>query len=188
MASSALLRLLNHLLAGERWARERLQPFSGQTLAVHCGALLWHFEVALDGSFLAAEVIGEPTVRIELPANAPVLLLTDRAAIFAQAQLRGPAEFCETLAFVFRHLRWDIEADMAARIGDIPARRLHQFLGGTLRWQADAVQRLAANAVEYFTEEQPALLSRQQLAPHRAAIAGLFAQLDRLEERLRSLR
>lgn len=187
MLQSALLVPLNHLLTGAAWARQRLQPFAGQVVALRYGELGWRLRVTEEGSF-AAESADSATVRIDLPNNTPLLLLTDRSAIFAQAQLQGPAEFCEALALVFRNLRWDAEADLARIVGDIPARRLHQLAASGLRWQAEAGRRLAANSREYLAEEQTTLLSRPRLDRHRTSLADLQKALDTLENRIDRIR
>jgi len=182
MIERMLSGLINHLLGDAGWARDRLRPFAGQAMALRGPGLAALWQVTVEGMLAPTEA--EASVTIVLPDNALALLLTDRAALFAGARLNGPADFCEALAFVFRNLRWDAEADLARVFGDILARRLHAGLLSGLRRQADVARRAGANLAEFVRDEQSLLLTRSRFTDHVAANRDLAQRLQALAQRL----
>jgi len=93
-------------------------------------------------------------------------------------------DVAETLAFVFRNLKWDAEADLAAVIGDIPAHRLVK-IGRSL---ADSLQVAARNTAEnireYAVEESAMLVVPADMASFGEAVNRLRDDVARLEKRL----
>ena len=126
-------------------------------------------------------------VTISLPADAPFRLLSDPSTILSAARLSGTANFAETLAFVFRNLRWDYEADLADVIGDIPARRLARTLADGLAWQRSAARRLGMNASEFAIEEAALVTSKRDLTEFARAVDQVRDDLARLEKRVSRL-
>lgn len=185
--ATAVIPLLNHLLEREDWARQRLQPFSGQTAQIEGGPIQLVMTVDDTGIFRAATLKEVPTVTISFGAEAPVKLLTEPASLFASARLTGAANFAETLAFVFRNLRWDYEADLAGVIGDIPARRLARLLADGVNWHRSAVQRVGANVAEYATEESALVTPSRDLVSFANEVDRLRDDLARLEKRVSRL-
>lgn len=180
---------LNHLLTGESWARERLRHFAGHHARLVSGPLRLDLAVDGEGYFRAADRPDDvlPAVTIELPADAPFRFLTDRNSVFAAARISGTADFAETLAFVFRNLRWDVEEDLARVVGDIAAHRLVRIGRTFLGWQRRAGRNLAANAAEYLGEESGVLVPQREMARFRAEIEALREELARLESRISRL-
>lgn len=178
---------LNHLLAGESWATERLRPFAGQPLRLEGGPLAWSLVVDASGEFRVSAAAADPVVTITLPADAPWRLLTDRQSVFAAVRLAGAADFVETLGFVFRNLRWDAEGDLAAVVGDIPAHRIARTARQMLAWQGATRRNLAANLVEYATEDGELLVPLRERQAFGQAVAALSADVNRLEQRLQRL-
>jgi ubiquinone biosynthesis protein UbiJ len=176
--------LLNHLLERESWARDRLQPFAGQAACIGGLPFALTMRVTDSGMFMPAAAGEEAAVTIELPADAPFRLLTDPSSVFGAARLSGAANFAETLAFVFRNLRWDYEADLAAVVGDIPAHRLARTLADGLAWQRSAAERLGRNAAEFATEEAGLVTPARDLAEFAQAVDQLRDDLARLEKRI----
>ncbi len=187
MLLGAALAAINHLLAGEDWARERLSPFAGRTARLEFGALALPLAIGADGLFVAAERDAPADVTITLAADAPLRALTDRAALLATAQLSGSAQLAENLGFVFRHLRWDVEADLAQFVGDIAAHRLVAVGGRLARWQRQQAYNLAANLAEYFSEEKPSIARRRDVAEFCAQVAGVADEVARIEARIAAL-
>ena len=185
--ATAVIPLLNHLLEREDWARQRLRPFSGQTAQIEGGPIQLVMTVDDTGIFRAATLKEVPTVTISFGAEAPVKLLTEPASLFASARLTGAANFAETLAFVFRNLRWDYEADLAGVIGDIPARRLVRLLADGVNWHRSAAQRVGANVAEYATEESALVTPSRDLVSFADEVDRLRDDLARLEKRVSRL-
>ena len=187
MLTALALHVLNHLLASEDWARQRLQPFAGQTAQVSSGSLVLALVVTPEGKFSAGDKAAAATVTIALPADAPMRALTDRDDLFAAAQISGPADFAEALGFVFRNLRWDAEDDLSRLVGDIAARRMVSGGKQLFQWQREQAKNLAANLGEYFSEETKAIARRQEIAEFCAEVAQQDEALGRLEARIAAL-
>lgn len=188
MLAEGPFRFVNRLLASESWATDRLRRHSGRRLGIEWSNWRFVAEIGADGLLHpVGAVLGDEDVRIVLPTDTLLRLLTDRASVFAQARISGPADLSESLAFVFRNLRWDVEADLAGAIGDIPARRLAAGARQAFDWQRDAAARLAANAAEFFAEEQGLLTPRPALAAFVDGLQSLDTELARLEARTERL-
>ena len=187
MLNSVLVRMLNHLIAGETWAGERLRPFAGQRLLVAGGPFPVQLAITSDGLFEASDAAETPSVTITLPADFPARLLVDRSSLFAAAKLSGSADFAETLAFIFRNLRWDAEDDLSRLVGDIAARRLVQAGRALHEWQGKALNNLAANVAEYATEDSDLLAPPRDQQAFAEAVSTLRDDVARLEKRLQRL-
>lgn len=181
------LGFLNHLLAGEEWARARLKPFAGQGLRFSCGPLVARLAITEQGIFREADEDLEATVSLTLPPDAPWRALQGRSAILASATVSGSAELAEALAFVLRNVRWDIEDDLARIVGDIAARRLVQGGRSLVAWQGRATKNMALNFAEYFTEENPLLVGKDESDEFALATDSLAQAVELLEKRLDAL-
>jgi ubiquinone biosynthesis protein UbiJ len=192
MLKAPLAFALNHLLDNASWARERLAPFAGQTLALQAGPWRLTFIVTQTGRFQAHPESGAESgvpaaVSVILPPDALFLLFADNERLLQQAKISGNVDFAECLNFVFRNLEWDVEADLAALIGDIPARRL-TLLGNALRARLrQTAERLAANVSEYLRDEAECLVSSRQIKRFAADIQDVSEKVAQLEKRLQAL-
>jgi len=187
LLATPALALVNHVLASEDWARERLGAFAGKTVRVQWGggaALL--VRISADGCFEgAAADPGTPVaVSIGLPGDALVRLLTDPATLFSSATIAGSADLAETLGFVFRNLRWDIEHDLAQVVGDVAARRGLQLVAGLARGHLTAARKLALGLAEYLTEESTLISRQREVEVFCLQVDELRDDLARLEKRL----
>lgn len=178
------LGFINHLLAGEDWARDKLKPFAGQTLCLELGVLHRVFEITAGGLFAAGDEDAAVAVTITLPADAPLRALIDRPALFAAAKISGCAGLAENLGFLIRNLRWDVETDLAGLVGDIAARRLVEGGKRVGKWQAEQARNLALNFAEYFTEENALIARRQDLADFCTEVDALQERLAQFEQRV----
>lgn len=186
-STTIAISLLNHLLEREEWARKRLQSYCGQTALIEGGPI--QLAMTVDDSGLLRKALPEelPTVTISFGSDAQVKLLTDPASLLATARLTGAANFAETLAFVFRNLRWDYEADLAAVVGDIPAHRLTRLISQGLDWHRSAVRRISSNIAEYATEESELTISGPALLAFGHGVDCLRDDVARLEKRISKL-
>jgi len=179
--------LLNHLLAREDWARQRLKPYSAQTAHIEGGPLQLTMTVDELGAFRPGKPEEVAAVTITLPSDAPFRMLSDPSSIFGAARITGAANFAETLAFVFRNLRWDYEADLAGIIGDIPAHRVSRLLAEGVAWQRSAARKLGLNAAEFATEESGLVTSARDLTRFGQDVDQLRDDAARLEKRISRL-
>lgn len=175
---------LNHLIQGEPWARERLRQHGGAQALIRAGLVELHLVVDEQGFFRSGTPDLPVAVTVNLPADTPLRLLSDRKSIFQVAKLSGSADFAETLAFVFRNLRWDIEAELAHLVGDIPARRLEMLRLKLVGQARESVQRVSRNLSEYASEDADWLAPRRDVAAFGKAVDELRDDVARLEKRL----
>ena len=179
--------LLNHLLVREDWARQRLQPYIAQTACIDGGPVRLTMTVDELGTFRPSKPEEVAAVTITLPSDAPFRMLSDPSSIFGAARITGAASFAETLAFVFRNLRWDYEGDLAGIIGDIPAHRVSRLLAEGVAWQRSAARRLGLNAAEFATEESGLVTSARELTRFGQDVDKLRDDVARLEKRISKL-
>jgi len=187
MADAVFLAALNHLLARADWARMRLLPFAGRTARIEMPPLVLVCEIAADGRLQPGPVPAAADVALRLPPDALFLLPLGQDKLMAQVTVEGNAEFATALSFVLRNLRWDVEEDLAALVGDIAAHRIVQGAVRLADWQSRAATNLAANLSDYLAIEQQVLVPAAELDALRDGIAGLDAGLGRAERRLAAL-
>ena len=189
MLAKPALAVLNHLLASEDWARGKLVPFAGKTARLQLGSGIVFLVRINEGGLLesaASDIL--PTVSIILPADAPVRALTDSASLLSSATISGSADLAETLGFLYRNLRWDIEEDLSQVLGDVVARRAVQVMGRLVRWQVSGARNFALSVAEYLTEEETAIARRQDIERFCAEVDALRDDLARCEKRLERVR
>lgn len=187
--TAGLLLPLNHLLQSAPWASERLHAHAGAHVAIHAGPFRLNLVITGQGLFSAAEdATATPDVLIQLPDDFAVRAVVDRSSLMSKARLSGSADIAETLAFVFRHLEWDSEADLARLVGDIAARRLHRGGLAVVDGVRRATQRMGDNLSEYLGEEDNGLVAgRAPLQAFLGDVDRLRDDIARLEKRLERL-
>ena len=183
---------LNHLLDSEDWARARLKSFAGETAWLEMPPLRLAIAITPEGCLRHGDSNSdlEPTVRISLPADTPLKILcgfSDRASLLASAQIQGSADLADCLGFVFRNLSWDVESDLAPRVGDIAARRLVHFGRQFAVWQHELRWNLARNLADFFTEEKPTIAKHRDVAEFGRQINELCPWVIDIEQRIASL-
>jgi ubiquinone biosynthesis protein UbiJ len=179
-----LLTAINHLLGQADWARKKLAPFAGHSARIELPPFAANFLIADDGSIADPVVDGAPEVSVALPATTPLLALQGKEAVMRAVRIEGSAEFAEALGFVIRNLRWDAEEDLSKIVGDIAAHRLVTGARELAGWQRQATQNFAENFTEYFTEEQPLIARRADIAEFSADVDRLRDDVARLEKRV----
>lgn len=178
------VRGLNHLIAAESWAQERLRRHTGAQVLLVGGPFSVRLGLDHAGLFQLVSASGEPDVRLTLPADIVSRVLLSPDSLFSSIKLEGSIDVAESLAFVFRHLKWDVESDLADLVGDIPAHRLVRIGRSLARAMQDGVFRLAGNIREYTVEESAILPSQGEVATFGYAVHGLRDDVARLEKRL----
>jgi len=183
MLEQAFLAALDHLLGGASWAQNRLKPFAARRARIEIPPINFMFEITADGRVQKSPDPNLNDVTIHLPSDTPFLLAQGIDKVMSRATVDGNAEFATELSFVFRNLHWDAEQDLSRWVGDIVAHRLVQGGSRFSSWQKQAAANLAENLAEYFTQENPLLITSLEFAGFRDNIARLTADLARLEAR-----
>lgn len=185
MLELPFLRALNHLLRAEPWARERLAPFAGETLAVQAPVFPEvRLTVAEDGSLQAAAAGAQPSLTVKLRPGALAAAARGEEHLLREVDIAGNARLASELMFLARHLRWDVEEDLSRVVGDVAAHRLVGAAREVAAWHRDAARRFADGLLEYAVEEKGMLARREDLAALALAQAQLRDALDRLEARI----
>lgn len=188
MISSPLSAAINHLLAQEAWARDKLSRHAGKVACFDAGVMALRLKVAADGMVQAASD-AEPvnvTIRIKL-ADLP-LIAQNREHAFSYVKIEGDADFANVISQLGENLRWEAEQDLSRLIGDIAAARV---VGGA-RAAFDAArvthQRLAENVAEYFLDEKPLLVRPAMVADFSGDVTRLRDDVERLAKRIEKLK
>lgn len=191
MLSSLFLSATNHLLAQSGWARARLRPHAGHSARLVLAPFAEiRFSVSADGHLAEHTSEEAPEVSLHLAvAELPRLLVDGLETAMRHVRIEGNAEFAEALGFVFRHLRWDAEEDLARIFGDIAAHRMVEGGQRVVGEAQRAMARASGSLAEYLTEEAPLLVSRhtlpafaQELIAVRDGVARLDKRIARLEK------
>jgi ubiquinone biosynthesis protein UbiJ len=177
---------LNHLLAAEPWARERLAPFAGETIELRGPPFPALRFVILPGGTLEAGG-ADPALTITLTPEA-VLSLARGPEHFARAlEVNGDPRLAAEVSVLARHLRWDAEEDLSRLFGDVAAHRIAGAGRALARWHADAARRLVESAADYAVDEKRILMARREVDEFAAAVARLRDAVERLEKRIERL-
>jgi len=188
-ASKAFAAAVNHVLARESWARERLSPYAGKTACFVLAPFSLYLMVLPDGLIGAIdENQASFDVTLSVPPDAvPAFMQGGQAAVMKHVRIEGDAEFATTIAKLAEHLRWEPEEDLARVIGDGPAHRI----GSTVRLAGEQARRSGRNLLEsvaeYLLDEQPQLVRRSALDTFNAELSIARDALARVEKRIERL-
>lgn len=133
-----LTLLLNHVLSTEPAAMARLQPHAGRRLQLDCaGPPGWPslpslvLVVTPAGLLESVDSGSAADLHMVLNASQPLpLLLSAAQGQRPRIDVSGDAALASDVSWLFDHLRWDIEDDLAPWLGPVVARELVRW--GTL--------------------------------------------------------
>lgn len=177
---------LNHLLAAEPWARERLAPFAGETIELASPPFpAVRLTIAPDGLVAPAASDAEPSLRVLLKPQAAAALARGEEHFLRAVDVSGNARLADAVMALARHLRWDFEEDLSRLVGDVAAHRLAGAARDFLAWQSDSAHRFAESLADYVTEEKKLVIRRAELDAFAESLARLRDGVERLEQRVR---
>ena len=185
-ASDAALEGLNHLLRGQRQARELLRPLAGRTARIQAGPVALQFAIGPDGLLQSSQA--DPHVRIDIEAGSLAAGLSDPAAVLRDAHIGGDAELAQVLSRVVERLRPDLEEDLSHWVGDAAAVRIVAALRAARHEVADAGERAARQLADYLAGERAWLASRGPFERFVAEVNELAQAAERLADRTSRLR
>ncbi|MFC5431015.1 SCP2 domain-containing protein [Paraburkholderia denitrificans] len=192
-AAKPFTAAVNHLLARESWARDRLAPYAGKTARLSCPPVVLTLLVQPDGYLAAVDEhdAQHADVALSLPASAfSSFVQGGQASVMKHVKIEGDAEFAQVIGKLAEHLRWEPEEDLAKLIGDAGAWRIAS-LARTARDQAWRTSRNVLGSVtEYLLDENPQLVRRAELdglnvelSRARDALARVEKRIERLEQK-----
>jgi len=180
-------RAINRLTAATPLARSRLARYAGKTAAFRVGPLPVALTVQTTGEVLPAVEGAAHDLEVRIsPFLLPRLAAHDESA-YRDVETSGDIEFAGEVAFLAKHLKWDVEEDLSHLIGDAAAHGLVTAARDAAAWGKDASQRLAAGAAEYWTEEDPLIASRVKVEDFMAGVSELRDAVERLDKRIAAL-
>jgi len=129
-----LVLLLNHVLQQEPAAMLRLKQHKGQRILARWQAYSMFLSITPAGLLDLAEAAAHPDLSILLADEAPL----DIARRLMQGEkptvhIEGDVQLAADINWLIDHVRWDIEADLARILGDVPAHMLVDGVQGMTR-------------------------------------------------------
>lgn len=179
---------LNHVLAQNAWAMQRLTPLAGKTFAVQAAPLpALAFTVQPDGSVkdAASDAVADATLSATPDALLRYFTVEPRDPNLIR--ISGDAQFGEKIGHVLAHISWEAEEDLSRLFGDVIAHRLAGFARGWWDWRKDGVLSLVTATTEYFTEERPLIAKRSHMEQFWREVGDVRQAVDRLEARVARL-
>ena len=177
---------VNRLLDAEPWARERLARFAGETIELVPLPLPALRVTILEGGRLEAG--GDaPGLSLQLGPAALLALGRGEEEFLRAVEVKGNARLAQEVASLAKHLRWDVEEELARVIGDVAAHRAVGAARSFFAWQVDTAKRVTGAAADFLAEEARILVRRDEQAAHVRAVADLRDALARLEKRVERL-
>jgi ubiquinone biosynthesis protein UbiJ len=179
---------INHLLAREAWATDRLRPFAGRRLRLRLPPLP-DLALAIAETGLLERAPGDAAADLTItlkPGALPGLLARDDR-LMREADIAGDTDLAAALQAVFRNLRWDVEEDLSRVVGDAAAHRAVSAGRSFTAWQKDAAQRLGDNVAEFLKEESGQLPRPADVAAFSREVAEARDAVERLEKRIARL-
>ncbi|HEY6095928.1 MAG TPA: SCP2 sterol-binding domain-containing protein [Gallionellaceae bacterium] len=178
---------LNHLLAQNVWALQRLARFAGKTARFNVAPFSFAWTIQSDGLLANAAPGASADVTCNVaPSLLPRLALKDEAA-FTQIETTGDAALLTEIFYLSRHLRWDAAEDLSHITGDVAAERLVQLARAKQQQVRDTTLNLSQALAEYWTEESPLLAKPTQVSDFISQVDQLRDDVARLEQRLNRL-
>lgn len=179
---------LNHVLAQNTWAMQRLAPLAGKTFAVQAAPLpTLAFTVQPEGSVKDAATDAAPEATLSATPDALLRYFTVEPRDPALIHISGDAMLGEEIGHVLAHISWEAEEDLSRVFGDIVAHRLAGFARGWWNWRKDSVLSLATAATEYFTEEQPLIAKKTRIEQFAHEVSEVKGAVEQLEARIARL-
>ncbi|MCX4165619.1 MULTISPECIES: SCP2 domain-containing protein [Paraburkholderia] len=190
LAAKPFAAAVNHLLARESWARERLAPYAGKTARLSCPPVSMILLVQPDGYLVAVDEseAQQFDVSVTVASDAlPAFVQGGQAAVMKHVKIEGDAEFATAIAKLAEHLRWEPEEDLARLIGDGPAWRVATLARSVGDHALRTGRNLVDSVAEYLLDEQPQLVRRAALDDFNAELARTRDTLARAEKRVERL-
>jgi ubiquinone biosynthesis protein UbiJ len=191
IATSAACRAINHVLKAEPWAMAELSHHAGKVILLSLPIGRLCIEIGPDGSLLALTNTDDPSLELEVSAEALSALTGGPGNLREQAmksvKITGDADLAQLLGRLAGQIRWEYEEDLARFIGDAPAnfavRQGKKFVSAGRAAATDLLE----NVVEYVSEERKVLLNKRDFMIRKNELNSMRDAVDRLEKRIQLL-
>jgi len=153
-AIERLTLVVNHVLAAEPVATQRLRAHAGRSIRLHFSdwpALLpplpsTTFRVTPAGllEWCGNESEPDADLRVSIDASNPALAMAQAlSGTRPKVEVAGDAAFAADLNWLFDNLRWDVQDDLARVVGPAPAREIARVGAGVAAGLREAVRTLS---------------------------------------------
>jgi ubiquinone biosynthesis protein UbiJ len=187
MPFSPATSTLNHLLTQNSWALPRLARFTGKTVRFNIAPFSFACTILEDGMLRGTDTAASAdALCVIAPSLLPRLALHDEKA-HTEIRTEGDADLLAEIFFLSRNLRWDAAEDLSHVTGDIAAERIVETAKNKHQQLRDAVLNLSQAAAEYWADERPLLVRPQQVSAFMRQVDVLRDDVERLEQRIRTL-
>ncbi|MCU6432280.1 sterol-binding protein [Undibacterium sp. Jales W-56] len=195
-----IVLFINHLLAQENWAKNKLLPHAGKVACIDLQAFAIRLKVSADGMVEAATAQttandsgditsakdrSHVTIRVQL-SDLP-LIAQNRERAFSYVKIEGDADFANTISYLSQNLRWEAEEDLSRLFGDVAAVRMVAGANSLMQAVKESHQKIQENLAEYFLEENPMLVRPAAVNAMGSEINKLRDDAERLIKRLEKL-
>lgn len=178
---------INHLLAREQWARDRLVPFVGRRVRFRVAPLPDLVLEIDDSGQVGPGTADDVALTLTIsPAALPRILARDERAL-REVHLDGDVGLAGAIQFLFHNLRWDVEEDLSRVVGDVAAHRMTGVARDFAAWQRQAAERFGQNVAEYLKDEAGLLVHPHELETFGHDVDEVRDAVERLEKRVQRL-
>lgn len=179
---------LNHVLAQNAWALQRLAPLAGKTFALQAFPLpTLSFTIQPDGQVKSAMPSTPPDATLSATPDALLRYFTLKPHDPSLIHLGGDQALGTEIGHVLAHISWEAEEDLSRLFGDVIAHRLGRFARDWLDWRKESLLNLATAGSEYLTEERPLIASHNRITQFTQEVAAVRDATDQLEQRIQKL-
>jgi ubiquinone biosynthesis protein UbiJ len=183
------LSALNHVLAQQDWARDRLRAHAGRTVRMTVespfGPVSADARISDDGT-LAVAAIESPTVTLTLKPSIDALfgaLRDGPRGMSGHLRVDGDVMVAAAIGEIAQHLRWDVEEDLSRLFGDRVAHRVGETARGGVRQADDVRGRVETGLRQFLVQEDRQLVGREEMRTLTDALRALEDTVGRLEAR-----
>jgi ubiquinone biosynthesis protein UbiJ len=196
LPSSVLIRpilaALNHVLAQQVWAGDRLRTHAGRRVCIELDGPLGTVRAQCrisDRGLLESVSSGDSgsegadvTLRLKASADSLSALFSRGVeGLAGHLRIEGDVMLAATVAEVARHLRWDVEEDLSRVVGDALAHRTVR----SVRDQWSAAQGLADRSLKamsrFWLDDPAGVVDRPRAQALDLRLQGLEAAVTALE-------
>jgi ubiquinone biosynthesis protein UbiJ len=185
--SPTFVLFVNHLLAQESWATDKLSKHSGKTARIDLQAFSLSLKISGDGRLEAQDADSAADVTIRLKLSDLPLIAQNRERAFSYVKVEGDADLANTISHLSQHLRWELEDDLSKLFGDVAAVRLVSTAKALIQSAQQTHQKLSENLAEYFLEENPMLVRPVAVAAFGTDVNQCRDDVERLIKRIERL-
>ncbi len=184
--------ILNRLIASDSYVSERLRPFDGKLIEVHCQAPSLNISVLFDYERLKLSAVDSVTLQLTPDArisgkSADLLQLLNRSDQQPLANtaisIEGDAQLVQDLYNTLNNLDLDWEDYLAPILGDVATNELGQFSSNARNWSAEAGRSMHRNVDDYLKEEARLVPGREEVDSFNDSLDRLRLNIDRVKAR-----